>query len=281
MRIAELLHDAASRLSAASSDDARLEADVLLADVLRTDRAHLLARLDDAVDGDARATFDALLARRLSHEPLAYIVGHREFYGIDILCGLGALIPRPETEMLVEIALEEVRRRSATRIADVGTGSGAIAVAIAANAPAVRVTAIDASEAALAIARRNVERARVETRVDLRAADLLDGQGVFNVIVANLPYVSAAEWSSLRPEIRDHEPREALVAGPVGTEAIERLLETAPAHLVPGGILAAEMGSTQGAYLLAAARRCVPDGQACVKKDLAGLDRVLVVRMGG
>ena len=104
---------------------------------------------------------------------------------------------------------------------------------------------------------------------------------MFDVIVANLPYVSADDGDSLQPEIRDHEPREALVAGQAGTEAIERLLEAVPAHLAPGGILAAEIGATQGAYLLAAARRCFPDGEACVKKDLAGLDRVLVVRMGG
>lgn len=281
MRIGELLHDAVSGLRAASGDDARLEADVLLAHVLRTDRAHLLARLDDAVGDDARATFDALLARRVAHEPLAYIVGHREFYGIEFLCGPGVLIPRPETEMLVEMALDEVRGRIAMRIGDVGTGSGAIAVAIAADAPAVRVTAIDASQAALAMARRNVERAGVETRVDLRAGDLLGGQGVFDVIVANLPYVSATEWGLLQPEIREYEPREALVAGPAGTEAIARLLEAAPAHLAPGAILAVEMGATQGPYLLAVARQCFREGQACVKKDLAGLDRVLVVRMGG
>ena len=124
MRIAELLYDAAARLDAARIGDARLEAEVLLAQVLGIDRAHLLARMDDAVDEHARSRFATLLARRLRHEPLAYIVGHREFYGIDIECGPGALIPRPETEMLIEIARAEVRRRgSGLRIADLGTGS--------------------------------------------------------------------------------------------------------------------------------------------------------------
>ena len=217
MRIAGLIHDAAARLDAARIGDARLEAEVLLAHVLGIDRAHLLARMDDAVDDDADARFHVLLTRRLGHEPLAYIVGQREFYGIDIACGPGALIPRPETEMLVEIALDEARRRgSGLRIVDVGTGSGAIAVAISANAAGARVTAIDASDAALALARRNVARAAVAKRVDLRVGDLLDGEGVFDVIVANLPYVSAADWEALAPEIREHEPRAALVGGARG-----------------------------------------------------------------
>ena len=282
MRIAELIHEAASRLEAASIDDARLEAEVLLAHVLGCDRAHLLARLGDAVADDAVARFEALLTRRLAHEPLAYIVGHREFYGIEIECLPGALIPRPETEMLVALALDEVRRRGdALRVVDVGTGTGAIAVAIATSAPGVRITAIDASADALAVARRNVERAGLAGRIELCAGDLLEGRGAFDVIVANLPYVSAAEWKSLAPEIREHEPRGALVGGDGGTEAIERLLRQAPPHLAPGGLLAAEMGATQGARLLAVARACFPDADVCVIKDLAGLDRVLVVRAGG
>jgi release factor glutamine methyltransferase len=282
MRIAELLHDAAMKLEAVSIDDARLEADVLLAQVLGIDRAHLLARMDDAVDEDARSRFAALLARRLRHEPLAYVVGRREFYGIDIECAPGALIPRPESEMLVAIALDEVMRRgSGLRIVDVGTGSGAIAVAIAANAPGARVTAIDASDAALSVAGRNVDRAGVANRVDLRVGDVLDGQGAFDVIVANLPYVRAADWEALAPEIREFEPREALVGGARGTEAIERLLRQAAAHLARGGVLAAEIGDSQGAWLTAAARDCFPDDEACVIKDLAGLDRVLVIRLKG
>lgn len=282
MRIAELLHASANRLTAASIDDARLETDVLLAYVLGIDRAHVLARLDDQLDDDTTARFDALLARRVAHEPLAYITGNREFYGIDIACRPGALIPRPETEMLVEIALGEIRRRGdALRIADVGTGSGAIAVVIAANAPRARVTAIDASDAALTVARDNAARAGVADRIDLRTGDLLEDAGVFDVVVANLPYVSAAEWQELQPEIRDHEPREALVGGPVGTEVIERLLRQAPAHLDAAGVLAAEIGAGQGARLLEVACACFPDREACVIKDVAGLDRVLLVRRGG
>ena len=280
--IANLVHAAAAQLEPASVDDARLEAELLFAHALDTDRAHVLARLGDSVDDDTSKRISSLFARRLAHEPLAYIVGHREFYAIDTVCAPGALIPRPETEMLVQIALDEIRTRGgAPRIADVGTGSGAIAVAIAANAPNARITAIDSSNDALAIARSNVDRNGVADRVQLHSGNLLDGAGVFDVIVANLPYVSAAEWQTLQPEIRDHEPREALIGGVRGTEAIEQLVHDAAPHLASGGMLAAEMGATQGERLSTVARSRFPDADVCVIKDVAGLDRVLVVRTRG
>ena len=280
--IANLIHAAAAELAAASIDDPRLEAEVLLAHALTTDRAHVLARLSDSIDDAANARFSSLFARRLAREPLAYIVGHREFYGIEITCAPGALIPRPETEMLVEIALDEIRGRGgALRIADVGTGSGAIAVAIVSNAPNAHITAIDATSDALTIARANVDRHGLASSIDLSPGNLLDGAGVFDVIVANLPYVSAAEWQTLQPEVRDHEPRTALVGGVEGTEAIEQLLHDAPPHLATAGVLALEIGATQSERLLALARMCFRDGEVCVIKDLAGLDRVLVVRTGG
>lgn len=280
--IARLLHDATAQLAGASIDDGRLEAELLLAHALAADRAHVLARLSDAIDDHAHARFSSLLSRRVAHEPLAYIVVHREFYGVDIECAPGALIPRPETEMLVEIALGELRARSAElRIADVGTGSGAIAVAVAANAPSARITAVDASSEALAIARRNVERNGVADCVELHRGNLLNGAGRFDVIVANLPYISAAEWHTLQPEIRDHEPREALVGGISGTEVIEQLLRDAPPHLANGGVLAAEIGATQGTRVSTAARASFPSDEVCVIKDVAGLDRVLVVRTRG
>jgi release factor glutamine methyltransferase len=277
--VAELLHDATHRLAAAGVEDARLEAEVLLAHALRVDRAHVLALLHDPLPDDAHITFDTLIARRLRHEPLAYITGVREFYGVDILCAPGALIPRQETEMLVDLALDELRRRGpGLRIADVGTGGGAIAVAIALNAPQARIIAIERSEAALAVARRNCERYGLTGRVELVRGDLLGPPGVFDVIVANLPYVADADWQALAPEIRHYEPREALAAGPAGTEVTERLLAQAPGHLAPHGLLAAEIGETQAAALLAAAHRSFPHAEAYVMKDLAGRDRVLVVR---
>lgn len=280
MTVAETLHAAARRLDSAGIDDARLEAEVLLAFACGIDRAHLLASLPDAIAPEAVPRFESLLARRLAHEPLAYIVGHREFYGIDVACGPGALIPRPETEMLVEIALDEVRERgSGIRIVDVGTGSGAIAIAIAVNAPGAHIVAIEASPEALAVTRRNVEQHGLDRRIELRRGDLLEGAGIFDVIVANLPYVSEADWSELAPEIRDHEPRGALVSGPTGTEVVERLLEVAPMHLAIGGVLAAEIGDTQAERVLNAARRRFPGARSCVMKDLGGRDRMLVVRI--
>jgi release factor glutamine methyltransferase len=280
MTIAQCLDAARRKLEGAGIDDARLEAEVLYAHAAGIDRTHVLAEMQQAVDRAVEARFEAALARRLGHEPLAYITGRREFYGIDVACGPGALIPRPETELLVDLAAEELRRRGAgLRVVDVGTGSGAIAVAIAAAVREARVLAVDSSEEALAVARRSVDAAGVAGRVDLLIGDLLDGQGVFDAIIANLPYVSEGDWASLAPEIREHEPKGALVAGPRGTEAIERLLRQAPAHLAPGGLLAAEIGDTQAAALSEAARAAFPEAEVRVIKDLAGLDRVLAVRV--
>ncbi len=282
--VARALHFTAAELAAAlrgepsAEEDARLEVEVLLAHVLGIGRTRLLADLRSALSLEQTAAFDALLLRRKAREPLAYIVGHREFYGIEIMCSPSALIPRPESEMLVDLALEEERRRGEIRTVDIGTGSGAIAVAIALNAPNTHVLATDASDAALVLARRNVERHGVESRVELRKVDLFEGLGAFDVIVANLPYVSEGDWRVLAPELRDHEPKAALVGGEAGTEIIEAMLRQAPPHLAPGGVLAAEIGDTQGETVLRAAHEAFPEAAACVMKDLAGLDRMLVVR---
>jgi release factor glutamine methyltransferase len=276
--IAAALQQSGRRLRDAAGEDARLEAEVLFAHVLNTDRTHVLARLGEEMPRDASTAADALVERRRSREPLAYIVGHREFYGIDIICSPAALIPRPETEMLVDQALEEIERRGPIRVVDVGTGSGAVAVAIAVNRPDVRVAATDVSDGALRLAARNARRHCVETRVAFDPGDLFAGIGEVDVVVANLPYVSQGDWQELAPEIRDHEPRAALVGGRVGTEVIERLIVAARDHLVAGGLLAAEIGETQAAALVAAARYVFPAAEAYVMKDFAARDRVLVVR---
>jgi release factor glutamine methyltransferase len=278
--IAEVIAKASEDLRRAGIDDARLEAEVLLAAALGIERAQVIARLHDPVDAPAREVFAGLIARRLRREPLAYISGSREFYGIAIACDARALIPRPETELLVDLALAELRRRGDDlRVADVGTGSGAIACAIAAHAPGAWVCATDASADALALARHNAETIGVGDRVEFRCGDLLDGLGSFGVIVANLPYVSEADWAELQPEVRAFEPKQALVPGPLGTEANARLLREAPAHLdAGGGVLALEMGDTQAATLATVAGERFPGAAVSVMKDLAGRDRVLVVR---
>jgi release factor glutamine methyltransferase len=265
-----------------SGTDGRIEAEMLFAHAIGIDRAHLLACLAETLPADVRSSFDALLARRVAREPLAYILGHREFYGIEIACSPAALIPRSESEMLVEIALEVASQRTReVRVADVGTGTGAIAIAIAANAANARVIATDVSGDALALARRNIDRCRLSETVTLHRGDLLDGVGTFNVIVANLPYVSEADWRELPPELRDHEPRGALVGGENGLEVIERLLHEMPSHLAPGGVLAAEVGDTQGSAALAIGKAAFPDAGVSILQDLAGLDRVLLVRSQG
>ncbi|MBI5289717.1 MAG: peptide chain release factor N(5)-glutamine methyltransferase, partial [Chloroflexi bacterium] len=239
--VAQTIARAAACLSAAGIDDALLEAEVLLAHVVRIDRTRLLARLQEPLSAGEIKSFDDVLSRRLAREPLAYITAHREFFGLDMICAPGALIPRPETELLVEIALGEIQRRGPNiRIVDVGTGTGAIAVAIAAGAQASRVLAVDASGQALALARHNADRHGVADRVECRPGDLLDGLGEFDLVVANLPYVREDDWPSLAPEIRQWEPKEALVAGARGTEMIERLLGQGPRHMAPGGHLDAE-----------------------------------------
>ena len=252
---------------------------MLLAHSLGIDRAHLLARLREPFEPMPALVFESLAMRRVQREPLAYITGSREFYGIEFACTRAALIPRPETELLVDLALAEIQERGdGWSVVDVGTGSGAIAVAIATGSVATHVVATDASLEALALARRNAERVGVADRIEFVQGDLLETRGAFDLIVANLPYVSEGEWQALAPELREWEPRNALVGGERGTEVIERLLEQAVAHLRLGGVLAMEIGDTQAAHLAACARSCFPAADIRVRTDLAGLDRMLVVR---
>ena len=280
----EALHRAAAALAAAGSDEAALEAELLLAHALGTDRTHLYQRLSDDLPPDAAAAFEALLRRRLAHEPTAYIVGHREFFGLEFEVAPAAIIPRPETETLVELVLAFVSERglAAPRIADVGVGCGAIAVSLAVSLPRAEILAVDVSPDALALARRNAERHGVAGRIDFREGDLLAPlQGSsrrVDVIAANLPYVRSADFEASPPEIRGHEPRLGLDGGRDGLRLIDRLLRDAPAYLKPGGALFAEIGEEQGEAALSLARPCFPQAQIEVKPDLSGLDRVLVVR---
>ena len=275
--IVEAIHEGARALDAAGVEDARLECELLLADSLQLDRAHVLARLGEPLEAAARGAFEARLKRRRAREPLAYIIGYCEFYGLRIACAPGALIPRPESEMLVDLVLDELREREPRQfVADVGTGTGAIAVAIGTHAPDARIVATDCLAPALRIAKRNAT--GHAATIEFLQADLVAPLRDADIVVANLPYVSEAEYECLAPEIRNFEPREALVPGPRGVEAVARLLAQPPGHVRPGGVLAAEIGATQGEELVRIARTRFPDAETCVMKDFAGLDRVLVVR---
>jgi len=277
----EALRRATAALAETGSDEAHLEAELLLAHALDTDRTHLYQRLPEELQAGARGRFEALLRRRLAHEPTAYIAGHREFFGLEFEVTPAAIIPRQETETLVDLVLDFVRERglAAPRIADVGAGCGAIAVALAVSLPEATVIAVDVSPDALALARRNAERHGAAERIDFRRGDLLAPlAGPIDVIAANLPYVRSGDFEAGPAEIREHEPRLGLDGGPDGLRLIERLLRDAPPYLEPHGALFAEIGEGQGDAVLSLARACFPQGRIEVGRDLSGLDRVLVVR---
>jgi release factor glutamine methyltransferase len=273
-----VLTRATTRIATLDGDEATLEAEILLMHALGVDRAHLYQRLPDELDANVASAFKTLVHRRLAHEPVAYITGHREFFGLDFEVTPAALIPRPETETLVELALAYARGRSgAVTIADIGTGCGAIAVALAHELPNANVIATDDSADALALATRNAQHI-TPGRIDFRRGDLLAPiSEPVDIIVANLPYVTTEQWEAMPPEIRDHEPRSALDGGVDGLEVIRRLIADAPSHLGAGGALFCEIGDWQGADVLALPATAFPTAHVEVHPDLAGRDRVLAV----
>lgn len=222
-----------------------LDAELLLLRVLGRDRAWLLTHADELLSGEQSMRYEAWVSRRARQEPVQYIVGEQEFYGLTMRVTPDVLIPRPETEHLVEATVERTPRDKSVEIADVGTGSGAIAVALAHALPLAHVTAIDVSSAALEVARENARRHGVAERVRLVESDLLDAMPgeQFFAVAANPPYV--AEGEELEPQVRDYEPRAALYAGPTGLEVYRRLIPQAWEALVPGGWLLMEIGHGQ------------------------------------
>jgi release factor glutamine methyltransferase len=280
MTLAQALHSAGSRLRAAGIADAELEAELLLRHAAGLTREKLFARLQEPLADQVRRAFESLLQRRLAHEPTPYITGRCEFYGLELECAPAALIPRPETELLVELTLEWARGQGprAMRVVDVGTGNGAIAVAIAVHEPDARLIAVDVSREALALARRNAEKHSVADRIDFVQGSLLSMlRAPVDVIVANLPYVPTRLYRKLPPELLDHEPEVATHAGRRGTGLIEALVAQAPALLQPGGLLLAEHQWNQGRRLREAARAAFPGARIETRRDLSGKERALVV----
>jgi release factor glutamine methyltransferase len=246
------------------------DVDLLLSDLTGKSLAYLYAHGELEVDS---AQLDARLARRYAGEPLQYIRGHAEFYSRDFFVDPRALIPRPETELLVEAAIE--RAPAHGRVVDIGTGSGCIAISIERERSDLCVLSVDASLDALALAATN--RARLESKVMLAASNVLASvRGTFDIIVSNPPYVPLGEYEQLQIEVRIHEPRMALTPGPHGTEIIERILDEAHARLEPRGVVILEIGYGQEEAIrtLAAAKRY--DVEEFLP-DLAGIPRVVVL----
>lgn len=233
-------------------DRARRDAETLLLHLTGKNRAWLLTHRDEEFGGCTAVRYASLLRRRLTGEPLQYITGETEFYGLPFCVTRDVLIPRPETEHLVEKVLSFASRFAAPRIVDIGTGSGAIAVALAHNLPTAHVTAIDVSPPALAIARHNAQRLGVDSRIAFIRRDLLapvdenqEHPALFDILVSNPPYVPSSDRDSLSVEVRDYEPALALFAGNDGLDVYRRLIPAAYAALAPGGFIALEIGFGQ------------------------------------
>jgi release factor glutamine methyltransferase len=264
------------------AENPRLDAEVLLADARGCRRIDLYAAYGDPADDQLRAAFRELVRRRAAGTPVAYLVGRREFYSLDFEVTTDVLIPRPETELLVVALLDHVKQRSvreaAIEIADVGTGSGVLAVCAAKYVPNARLTAIDISPAALAVARRNAERHSVADRIDFMEGNLLSAvpaEPQFDVILSNPPYVTTAEMNELPPDVRDHEPHGALHAGAGGTDVVAPLIVQAAARLKLGGALLVEVSPTIAASVEALIRDQPSLALEPTLKDLAGHPRVV------
>ena len=282
--VGRLLTWTADYLKKSGSESPRLDAEVLLATARKCERIALYTAFEEVVPDDIRAAFRDLVKRRAEGTPVAYLVGRKEFYSLAFRVTPEVLIPRPETEHLVVAAIDLLAALPAGAnplLADVGTGSGAIAVAIAKHAPAARIVATDISPAALAVARQNAKDHGVHDRIEFIETDLLTSlpaKRQFDLIVSNPPYIGTQEEGTLASQVRDHEPRQALFAGPTGTEIIARLIPQAAERLKPGGFLLFEVSPIIASAALAAVNQSHSFEPATILKDLAGLARVIQAR---
>ncbi len=277
----EALREAAATLSARQVADPRPEAELLLAHALAVSRAELYASPDEPLTPSQSDAYHRLVERRAAGEPYPYITGRREFFGLDFEVNPHVLIPRPETELLVEMAVELARnkyRGQPLAVADAGTGSGAIAVSLAKSLPNAEIYATDISGEALDVASRNAEKHGVEDRITFLRGDLLAPlPEAVDLVVANLPYVTAKDYRSLQREIREHEPESALLGGEEGLDYIYRLLDQSPERIRPRASIILEIGSEQSSKVIARARSVFPGAKIEVLKDLAGMDRAVLV----
>jgi release factor glutamine methyltransferase len=284
---------ATQRLASNGVDSPKLDSEVLLGYVLDCTRAQLYAYPDRLLTEEERQCFEGLVVRRCQHEPVAYLVGEKAFYGLDFIVDYRVLIPRPETELLVDMVLDVALQYDALRsngrngsqpvgrflVADIGTGSGAVSVAVAANTESTLVYAVDISPEALEVAQANARRHSLEDRIQFLHGDLLAPlPEPVDVIAANLPYVATDEWHDLAPGIVNYEPPQALLGGADGLDFISWLLEQAPDYLKAGGVVLLEVGASQGGAVAEMARRCFPDAMIEVLTDYAFRERIVRVQ---
>ncbi|MCB9453915.1 MAG: peptide chain release factor N(5)-glutamine methyltransferase [Anaerolineaceae bacterium] len=279
MTIREVLRTARKRIEPVS-ESAGLDVHILLGKVLGVERAYLLANPSHVLTEDQRHRFEALVERCAAGEPLPYILGRWAFYDREFIVTPAVLIPRPETELLLEQALVFVKSNPAATAIDIGTGSGALAVTLAVHCPAARVYAVDISPAALAVARCNAAENAVMERITFLEGDLLapllDNAVQGDVILANLPYIASDDLPGLT--VTRYEPRLALDGGADGLDLMRRLLAQLPGVLRPGGLALLEIGADQGAAASELAQTALPQATVRVIQDYAGLDRIVAIQ---
>jgi len=282
---AEVINNASTKLTTAGVTNARLDAEVLLSHIMSRDRAWLFTHIHDTLDDETRRVFESTVERRAKREPLQYIIGKQEFWGLDFIVTPDVLIPRPETELVVESALKIIKSMNQqVTIVDLCTGSGCIAISLAKELKAARVFAVDKSDKALTIAKENARKHGVSDCIRFLEGDLfqplemLDIRGGVDIIVSNPPYVQSGASDTLQPEVRDFEPAMALFAGPQGTEMHRKIIAGAPAYLKQHGALIMEMGLGQAKFLTKMAQEAGSYGAPEILKDLAGIERVIVVK---
>jgi release factor glutamine methyltransferase len=276
--IREVLEWAAQDFAARGIESPRLDAELLVAKALETDRVGLYLDLNRPLVDQERNAIRPLVARRRDREPVAYILGHRDFWGRRFEVTPDVLIPRPDTETLVEHALECIPEDAGCRVLDVGTGSGAIAVTIAAERPLARVTATDISDAALKVASQNAETLAVASRIRFERADLLCGDERYDIIVSNPPYIAQAEIAGLQPEVREHEPLSALEAGEDGLDVVRALLAAGVTATDAGAQMLIEVGIGQAPSVVALASEHSEWESVSVHLDLNRIERVVHLR---
>jgi release factor glutamine methyltransferase len=281
MTIGEVLHEAVSVLGEAGSPTPRLDAEVILAACLRIDRLQFYTHAEQEVTPEATEMYSGWIQRRIKGEPVSYIIGVKEFWSLPFHVSPSVLIPRPETEVLVEEVLTVIAepREGGWQVLEIGVGSGAIAVALAVERKDIQVTATDLSGEALAVAMGNAERSGVKDRIQFLQADLFAPvTGQYDVIISNPPYISRRDFDLLPPGIRDYEPTRALLAGPEGTEFHRELIRQGAPFLKTGGWLLMEMGDGQGENIRPLFADHGGYEEIGIRCDYGGMERVIKAR---